>query len=42
MSAHGLETLYIALGRPAWFWPAVMVLLLALLLLGSSFSPVDA
>lgn len=39
MSPHALENLYVSLGRPAWFWPVVMAMLLALLLLGSSFSP---
>lgn len=40
MSPHGLETLYVELGKPAWFWPLVLSLLLALIVLGSSISPV--
>lgn len=39
MSPHALESLYDALGRPAWFWPVVFTLLLILLVLGSSLSP---
>lgn len=39
MNPHALENLYIALGRPAWFWPAVLTLLFALMVLGSSISP---
>lgn len=27
MNAHLLETLYHRLGRPAWFWPAVLTVL---------------
>lgn len=39
MNPHGLEMLYVALGRPAWFWPVVMVVLLVLWAVGSSISP---
>lgn len=39
MSPYLLENLYVRLGRPAWFWPAVMVLLLVLWIVGSSVSP---
>jgi len=39
MNPHALESLYEALGRPAWFWPVFFILLLGLLVLGSSFSP---
>lgn len=38
-SPHALENLYIALGRPRWFWPLVFTLLFALMVLGSSISP---
>jgi len=40
-SPHALESLYIALGRPAWFWPLVFTLLLIGIVLGSSFSSPD-
>lgn len=36
MTPHALENLYIRLGRPAWFWPAVFAALGLLLVLGSS------
>lgn len=39
MSPYLLERLYFRLGQPAWFWPAVMVLLLVLIVVGSSCSP---
>lgn len=39
MSPYLLERLYFRLGQPAWFWPAVMVLLLVLWIVGSSVSP---
>lgn len=38
MSPHLLEDLYVRLGRPRWFWPAVFAVLLLLLVLGSSVS----
>ena len=31
-----LEALYIRLGQPAWFWPLVMVILLALMCLAGN------
>lgn len=39
MSPYLLENLYHRLGCPAWFWPSVMALLMALIVLGSSVSP---
>ena len=39
MSPYLLENLYVRLGQPFWFWPAVMVLLLLLIIVGSSCSP---
>lgn len=39
MSPYLLENLYHRLGRPRWFWPSVMVLLLVLIVIGSSVSP---
>lgn len=36
MSPYALENLYVRLGCPAWYWPAVFALLFALLVLGSS------
>jgi hypothetical protein len=36
MSPYALENLYMRLGRPAWFWPCVMVALFALIVIGSS------
>ena len=32
--SHGLEHLYVSLGRPAYFWPCVMLVLLALCFIG--------
>jgi hypothetical protein len=41
MNPHALENLYVRWGRPAWFWPAVMLLLSVLWVIGSSLeSPV--
>ena len=42
MSPHLLERLAARLGNPPWFWPAVMALLFALIVLGSSVSPTEA
>lgn len=39
MSPHALEALYVRLGQPAWFWPAVFALLLSLFVLGGSIAP---
>ena len=39
MSPYLLEDLYVRLGRPSWFWPAIMVLMLVLWILGSAVSP---
>lgn len=39
MSPYLLENLYHRLGRPRWFWPCVMALMLALVVAGSSVSP---
>ena len=39
MSPYLLERLYFRLGQPAWFWPSVMVLMLGLIVVGSSCSP---
>lgn len=37
-----LERLYARLGYPRWYWPAVLVLIFVLWILGSSvFSPLD-
>ena len=36
MTPHGLEALYIRLGQPVWFWPLVMVILLALMCLAGN------
>ncbi len=36
MTPYMLEAWYIRLGQPAWFWPAVMVALLALMCLGGN------
>ena len=30
MNPNPLESLYIELGRPAWFWPVVVVIIFAL------------
>ena len=38
MSPYLLEDLYVRLGRPSWFWPAIMVLMLVLWILGSAVS----
>lgn len=35
MSAHLLEDLFTRLGEPAWYWPAVLAVVLALVLLGA-------
>lgn len=39
MSPYLLEDLYVRFGRPVWYWPAVLVLLLILWIAGSSASP---
>ena len=36
MTPHLLEHLYIALGQPRWFWPAVMFLIFIVLPLAAS------
>lgn len=37
MNPYFLETLYRRLGRPAWFWPLVAIVLLALFGLAGNF-----
>lgn len=39
MNPHLLEALYHHLGRPAWYWPAIMALLFVLIVLGTSIAP---
>jgi hypothetical protein len=41
MSPYLLENLYHRLGRPRWFWPAVMAVIFGLWVLGSSISPAE-
>lgn len=41
MNPFLLERLYVRLGRPAWFWPAVAALLLVLWIVGSSIAEGD-
>jgi hypothetical protein len=36
VNAYLLENLFHRLGRPAWFWPAVMVALLCLMMVGGN------
>ena len=36
MTPYALEALYINLGQPVWFWPAVMAVLIALMCLGGN------
>jgi len=38
MNPHYLESLYLSLGSPCWFWPLVFILLFAMMVLGSSIS----
>ncbi len=38
-SPYLLERLYHRLGSPGWYWPTVLVLLLVLIVLGSSVAP---
>lgn len=37
MNPNPLESLYIELGRPAWFWPVVMFILFVFLPLAASY-----
>ena len=37
MTPYALETLYRRLGRPAWFWPLVFAILLALFGIAGTF-----
>jgi uncharacterized membrane protein len=36
MNAYLLENLFHRLGKPFWFWPAVMVAILALMMVGGN------
>ena len=36
MTPYMLEALYHRLGQPAWFWPLVMAVLIALMCLGGN------
>ena len=36
MNSYLLENLFHRLGKPFWFWPAVMVALLALMMVGGN------
>ena len=39
MSPYLLERLYVRLGSPRWFWPAVLTCIFLLWVLGSSIAP---
>lgn len=40
-SPYLLENLYVRLGRPSWFWPAVMVMILVIWIGASSILSED-
>ena len=41
MTPYALENLYHHLGKPKWYWHGVFATLFALLVIGSSVSPLD-
>lgn len=41
MSPYLLERLYVRLGEPRWFWPAVLTLIFVLWVLGSSIDALE-
>lgn len=41
MNPYALEALYERLGRPRWYWPSIVALLLFLWGVGGAIAPTD-